>query len=188
MSLALGLGGILVYVVWAEITDTPFDPVGFSALVLPPAAFVLGTWIFYRIKAPAQLFERQDEQLRRLQPQIPWVVAVEVAEHERRITVRLLLSDRFTGATTIDSATCFFAINQVRPTCLTPKSGEVSGTQAIEWQYPDEFTTPIWPLPDGRYEAVVSDIRSPSINGTASVGGQFQIGRPKRSWRRRGNA
>lgn len=184
LSLLLGIGGVFVYWVWSRIWNTPFDPVGFWALVIPPTIYVAGTWAYYRTKAPAQVFEAQRRQLQQYNPPIPWVVAVEVAEEERRITVRLVLSDRHTGTTTIDSATCFFALEQVRPACTTPKSGNVGEGKSIQWDYPAEFSNPVWPLPDGQYEAVVSGITSSSIQGTASIGGQFRIG-PRKRWLRR---
>jgi hypothetical protein len=51
--------------------------------------------------------------------------------------------------------------------------------KSIQWDYPAEFDTPVWPSPDGHYEAVVDGITSPSLNGSVSIGGQFQIGRRK---------
>lgn len=184
LSLLLGVGSVLVYWTWARVRGTPFDPVGFWALIIPLAIYVLGTWVYYRIKAPAQVFEAQRLQLQQYAPPTPWAVAVEVAEEERRITVRLLPSEGHTGATTIDSATCFLAIGQVRPACTTPKSGAVGEGKSIRWDYPVEFDNPIWPLPDGQYEAVVSRITSSSLQGSASIGGKFRIGPRKRWWSR----
>jgi hypothetical protein len=184
LSLALGFGSVFVYGAWAKLQETPFDPASLLAALVPPVTYVVGTWLYYRVKAPAQLFDAQRRQLEQLNPPTPWVVAVEVAEEERRITVQLLLSDRFTGTTQINSATCFFEVGNVRPRCDTPKSGAVSQTQALAWQYPDEFVPVVWPLPSGRYEAVVTGIRSPSTRDTAhTIGGQFQVGKPK-WWRR----
>jgi hypothetical protein len=179
VTLGLGLGAVLVYWAWAEVRNTAFDPVGLWALIVPLAAYVVGTWAYYRTKAPAQLFEQQRQQLEQLNPPIPWAVAVEVAEEERRITVRLLLRSGTTGTTTIDSATCFFDVGEVRPTCRSPKSGKVGDGKSIQWDYPAEFNNPVWPLPDGQYAVGVDRITSPSLDGSATIGGQFQIGRRK---------
>ena len=160
---------------------TAFDPVAFWALVIPPVVYAGGTWLSFRMKAPAQLFEEQRRQLEQFNPPAPWAVAIEVAEQERRITIRLVLRDGVTGTTMIDSATCFIVVDNIRPTCRTPKTGPVSETQALEWHYPAEFDKPIWPLPDGTHPAVVQGITSPSTpNTTHSLGASIQIGRT--SW------
>jgi hypothetical protein len=179
-SLSLGIGGVLVYWTWARWRGTEFEPVRFWALVIPPIFYAAGTWMYYRMRAPAQLFQDQREQIELHQPRVPWAVAVDVDEAHRRIMVRLTLRDGSTGTTMIDSATCFFAIEAVRPACRTPKSGEVGEGKTIEWEYPLEFEPPIWPIPDGEYEAVVDKIASPSFPGTVSTGEQFRIGPRKR--------
>jgi hypothetical protein len=126
LSVLLGLGGVLVYWGWAQVRSERFDLVAFWVIVIPPAAYILGTCAYYWTKAPAQLFEEQRGQLERFNPPIPWVVAVEVAEDERRIFVRLVPRADITGTTKIESATCFFAIREVRPACPTPKSGSLA--------------------------------------------------------------
>jgi hypothetical protein len=160
-----------------------FQLVRLWALVLPLVVYVAATWMYYRMRAPAELFHDQREQIERQQPRLPWAVAVEVDEARRRIMVRLILRDGVTGTTPIDVATCFFAIGNVRPTCPTEKSGEVGEGKTLGWEYPVEFEPPIWPIPDGEYEAVVDRITSPLFAGTASVGGRFRIG-PRKRWER----
>ncbi len=182
VSVALGVVGVLVLWVWAMWHGASFDPAGVLAVVVPPSLYIAGTWLYYRAKAPVELFELQRQRLESLLPRSPWVVAVGVAEEERRIIVQLLLSDGYSGDVAVDAATCFLAIGNVRHRCETPKAGVVSQTRAIEWRYPDEFTPVVWPLPSGRHEAVVDGIRSQSATGDTihSVGAKVEMTRRKR--------
>jgi hypothetical protein len=186
VSVALGFVSVAVLWGWARWHKVAFDPGELLAVLAPPVLYFGITWTYYSLKAPTQLFEEQQRTIDQYNPPTPWVVAVDVAEEERRITIQLLLG-AYTGTARVDSATCLFDIGNIRTYSDTPKSGAVSRTEAIEWEYPKEFTPKKWPLPSGHYEVLVKDIRS-EITGDTShgVGGKFDIGKPK--WRQRRRA
>lgn len=186
LGAGLSIGGLLVYWAYGELRNVLVDPLGLLlAAVLPPLVYLGLVGLRLRIQSRSYVFHQYKTFYDSQRPRPAWVLSPEVAKDESKVTIRILLADWYTAGPEITAVKCFIAVDGRRPQSKETKRGTPTHSDAIPFEYPDEFDNPVWPLPQGEYEAVCNIKSADPALGVLSTGGRFRIGpRPNRWWKR----